>query len=347
MAEEKQENKKIQEKNINFFKKVIYSITKFERYPEMAAEGLSSAFKYLALIMLIFSTIVAGGFLYKLQDVAKKGIDYFRIELPDITYNNGILDVHSDEAITIDTGNLFVNKIIIDTKSKEEEQKYVDSISDDNTGIVILKDKIIIKARGMKEETTYKYPEIISSLTNQEINSITKQDILNYVTGSGMISLYVIFFILMIIYIFIIYSISVLVDTLLIAILGNITILFTKLKLKFSAVYSMSIYALTLSILLNAIYIVVNSITGFEMKYFQIMYTSIAYICLVAALFMIRLDFIKKQAEIMKMIEEQEKIRQEMNEKDEEKNEKPEDDEKKDEEKDEEESNKEPDGSEA
>ena len=27
-------------KNINFFKKLWYSITKFEKYPEMAAEGI-------------------------------------------------------------------------------------------------------------------------------------------------------------------------------------------------------------------------------------------------------------------------------------------------------------------
>ena len=33
--------------NINFFKKVWYSITKFEKYPEMATEGFGKAVKYL------------------------------------------------------------------------------------------------------------------------------------------------------------------------------------------------------------------------------------------------------------------------------------------------------------
>ena len=171
-----------------------------------------------------------------------------------------------------------------------------------------------------------------NSITNQKLESLSKQDILNYLNGSGMLSLYITFFIVMVIYIFIIYTISVLADTVVIAILGNITILFTKLKLKFSAVYNMAIYALTISIFLNAIYITVNSITGFEIKYFQIIYTSIAYVCLVAALFMIRLDLIKRQAELMKIREEQEKVRQEMNEKkekeeDQKENKKPEDEE--------------------
>lgn len=306
-----------EEKKLGFFKKVLYSISKFEKYPEMAAEGVPRAFKYLAQVMLIFSIIVAGGFVFKLQDTARKGIDYLQNGLPDMTYSDGKLDVNSNEAITIDTGELFINKIIIDTKVEDEEQinKHIASISTDNTGIVVLKDKLMIKASGTNEARIYTYPEILSNIANGEISNLTKQDIINYVTGSGMISVYAMFFVLMLIYVFIIYSISVLIDTLLIAILGNITIIFTKLKLKFSAVYSMAIYALTISIFLNAIYITINSITGFEMKYFQIMYTSIAYVCLVAALFMIRSDFVKKQAELIKIREEQEKVRQEMNEK--------------------------------
>ena len=44
-------------KKIGFFKKVWYSITKFERYPEMATEGVGSTFAYLAKLMLIFSAI--------------------------------------------------------------------------------------------------------------------------------------------------------------------------------------------------------------------------------------------------------------------------------------------------
>ena len=233
------------------------------------------------------------------------------------TYSDGKLNVTSNEAITINTGEMFVDKIIIDTKVEDEEQIniYTTSIPTESTGAVILKDKVIVKVGGSNATKSYTYPEILSSLSNGEINSFTKQDIVNYVTGSSIISVYIMFFILMLIYVFIIYSISVLVDTVLIAVLGNITLLFTRVKLKFSAVYNMAIYALTISIFLNAIYITVNSITGFEIKYFQIIYTSIAYVCLVAALFMIRLDLIKRQAELMKIREEQEKVRQEMNEK--------------------------------
>ena len=41
--------------NIPFFKKIWLSITKFERYPEMATEGVGRAISYLMKLMLIRS----------------------------------------------------------------------------------------------------------------------------------------------------------------------------------------------------------------------------------------------------------------------------------------------------
>lgn len=315
-----EQSEKKQEKRLGFFKKVFYSITKFEKYPEMAAEGISSSFKYLAQIMLIFSIIVSTGLEIELQQTVKKGTEYIKNELPNLNYSNGILNVESNETIKIDAEIPAIDKIIIDTntESKEQIEEYVESIPTDNTGIVLLKDKVIVKAIETNQRVEYNYQDVLDSM-NIKNDNLNKQDIINYLTGSGALSIYVMFFILIVVYIFIIYSISVLVDTLLIAVLGNITLLFTKLKLKFSAVYNMSVYALTLSILLNAIYIVVNSITGFEMSYFQIMYTSIAYVYLVAAIFLIRLDFEKKQAELMKIMEEQEKVKEELKEENKEK----------------------------
>ena len=319
------------EKKLGFFKKVYYSITRFEKYPQMAAEGTVSSFKYLGLLMLVFSLIVSIGLVVELRQTIKSGVDYIQNDLPDMKYINGELNVNSNAVINIDTTIPAIDHIIIDTSTDSEEQinKYMESIPTDNTGIIVLKNKILVKAVETNQRIEYTYKEILESLNiNQDM--LTKQDIINYLTGSGVISIYLMFFVLMIAYVFIIYSISVLVDTLLIAVLGNITTLFIKLKLKFSAVYNMSIYALTLSILLNALYTAINCVTGFEMSYFQIMYTSIAYVYLVAAIFLIRIDFEKKQAELMKIIEEQKKVKQDMKEQKEEtekdENKKPEDD---------------------
>ncbi len=73
----------------------------------------------------------------------------------------------------------------------------------------------------------------------------------------------------------------------------------------------MSVYAITLSLILRTIYVVVTMLTSFEIKYFDVMYVAVAYISLAAAIFLIKSDVIKQHLELMKIIEEgKEKIEQ-------------------------------------
>ena len=67
---------------------------------------------------------------------------------------------------------------------------------------------------------------------------------------------------------------------------------------KYGALYSLSISAITLSVILNAIYLIVNMFTGFVIPYFQIMYTLISYVYLIAALLIMRSEIIKKKVQI-------------------------------------------------
>lgn len=306
----------IQKNEMGFFKKLKNSIINIEKYPEMAAEGVLSALKHLVKIMLLFAVVISIGLVCQLNITIKNGVEYMKNELPDMTYSEGVLHVDSEEAITILNENSVVDKVIIDTNIEDQAKidEYVNSLDTEGSGIVVLKDKAIVKTAALASSTTYTYSELLSSVTDQSFDNITKDDVIGYLTGDGMYSVYTMFFVMMFIYTFIIYFMSVLVDTLVLAILGSITSLFTKLKIKFSAVYNMAVYALTLSIILNAIYIVVNMFTGFEIKYFQVMYTSIAYIYLVAAIFMIKSDFVKRQAELTKIMEVQKEVREEIKE---------------------------------
>ena len=56
---------------MNFFKKVWYSITKFEKYPELAALGFKKAIIYFTQIVIIFSIIYTGTFVYYVSNVAQ------------------------------------------------------------------------------------------------------------------------------------------------------------------------------------------------------------------------------------------------------------------------------------
>ena len=109
-----------------------------------------------------------------------------------------------------------------------------------------------------------------------------------------------------------IYLGTVLVDAVLYSLLGHVTALLSGLRLKFTAIYNIAAYSLTLPIILNLIYMVANILTGYTIQYFSIMYMAITCIYVITAILMIRSDVIKKQIELSKIIEEQEKVRQEI-----------------------------------
>ena len=73
----------------------------------------------------------------------------------------------------------------------------------------------------------------------------------------------------------------------------------------------MGIYALTLSIILYLLYIIVNVFTTFNIKYFEIAYNAIAYIYMITAILTIKSDLIKQQIELQMIQNEQKKVREE------------------------------------
>ena len=66
----------------------------------------------------------------------------------------------------------------------------------------------------------------------------------------------------------------------------------------------MSIFALTLPIILRIIYVALNVLANFEIKYFEVMYVAVSYISLAAAIFLIKSDVIKQHLQLMKILEE-------------------------------------------
>lgn len=158
---------------------------------------------------------------------------------------------------------------------------------------------------------TYKFAT--TDLTQiPEINEALTAEMLKSIENIPKIELYGIFYLLAVVFLYSFYFIITMVDVLLLSVLGFITSRIAKVPLKYSAIVSISCYALTLSIILNAIYILINRFTGFEIKYFQIMYNGIGYIYVVTAILMIKTDLIKQQIEIAKLEEEQKKIREEL-----------------------------------
>ncbi len=126
-----------------------------------------------------------------------------------------------------------------------------------------------------------------------------------------MVTICVIFMIISFVYLFIVYSLSVLIDVILLSIVGYLITKIAEIRFKYKSIFSMSIYALTLSIVLYLLYIIVNIFTTFDIEYFEIAYNAIAYIYIITAILTIKSDLIKEQIQLQKIKEEQKKVKEE------------------------------------
>ena len=332
MSEKNQENEKenivvdakgekIKTKKMNFFKKVRYSITKFEKYIEMSAEGIGRALKYILQITSIFVLIIA---LIGIFD-ANKGLNGFikNIEdnAPDFKYTEGqltLVDSEENKVYTIQDTDFNFGKIIVDLNTEDQNiiTEHENTIKSDsktnNAGIIFLKDKVMQVAKlpeGVEGETTISmtYDELVEGLFGSKDVEITKSNLIEFLNGNGRTNVLIINFTSYFIAYFIIYILSALIYTILLGIIGFAAAKVTKMKLTFKQLFAISAYAFTLSNILNMIYFTVNYFWGITIKYFDIAYIAIAYIYLIVVMFLIKFDSAKKKENQVKEEKEEKK----------------------------------------
>ena len=297
---------------LTFLKKIKISIFDFEKYQELATENVLKTLLYISIILIIFCLVMAGVYTYKFIIAVNDVRDYISENVDNITYENNILNVvpkNGEEITRIDNEILGI-KVIINTQTNDN-QKIEDSINEIKSignGILILKDKVLIKNELLNVPVEYSYKDVTEQYN---INVLNKQEVLDLLTINTMKPVMFMFLAIMLIYLFIVYWLSTLMDIVVLSIMAHIVALISRMRLKYSAVYNIATYSLTLPMILNIIYFIINAFTGFTIKYFQVMYTTIASIYIVTAILMIRADAIKRQMQLTQIMQEQEKIREE------------------------------------
>lgn len=309
MAEEgNNENKK--EKKEGFFKTVLKSIKNFEKYEDFGLEGIGKTSIYLLKIVAIFTLVITAMTMYKFSNSFNLAIDYFDKNVKSLKYEEGVLAVNENEKMEVISEENITGKIIVDTSELTEEQinEYRENIKNEANGIVLLREKVILKNEMLSSvsETSYK-----DFLEQYNITSLDKQGILDYF-NKNMPQIYASISITLYIYMFAVYIASILVDALVLGALGYLTARITGMRIRFGAAFSMGVHALTLPIILNMAYVILNGFTGYTIKYFQFMYTAISYIYVITAILIIKSDYIKRQTEVEKIKSEQDKIREEL-----------------------------------
>ena len=97
--------------------------------------------------------------------------------------------------------------------------------------------------------------------------------------------------------------------------IGWIALIFLRIKMKYSKLFTLSIYASTLSIILTVIYTMLNAFCGVYIEMFDYLSILIAYIYITAVIYMIRSDLIKQQIELIRIAnvqaEEKERLEKE------------------------------------
>ena len=299
-------------KRIGFFKRFIISIKDFEKFQDFATEKLSKAIKYFLMLMILFSIILSAVFTYKFYTI-NSDLKICLNKMPSFQIKNGILSVDSEEKQEFTDIAGTIDKIIIDSNELTDKKikEYINDIKMYDFAILFLKDKFVVNISSVNNQIEIEYNSL-----NEDygLKDIDKQEIITILSNDKIVYVYIIFFIIVTIYMFIIYSLNILLDVILLALVGYAISRIFGVKLKIKPLYIMSIYTLTLPIILNLIYIVLNVFTGFYIKYFRVMYNSVAIIILVAAILLIKSDLIKRQVELIKILEEQEKVKKELQE---------------------------------
>lgn len=330
---------------MSFFKKALEAIKNFEKYEDFALEEVKTSLTYFTKLILLFVIVISIVFTYQFYISANQAIEYFKAEIPELTFKNGELNVQSEEPILIENEEKIVSMIVIDTNSEENLQEYRSKIDLFGEGIIILKDRVIIRSNMLSNELVYDYKTIAQ---NYGISDFDKTMAESYLENLNNITTYIGGFFVIVVYMFIVYMLSGLLDAVMLGVLAWILAKIAAIKMQFKNGFNIGIYSLTLPIILNMIYIVINQLTGFKISNFQWMYSIISYIYVFIAILIIRTDLINRQSELIKLQEEQQKVREELRqEEQDEKKDKQEDKENKKEEEEDKQDDEQPDGSQA
>ena len=277
---------------LSFFRRMKMSIFDFDKYHIIASEGLGRAMMYLIKLMLLFALVMSAASIIKVSQLLDQGIEYFSSNVPNFYFENNEFVLDSETDVTIENHEYTDFKIILTNSETYSEDEIRDF---DGLTVAFTKKHVLLKQQNSTSITTQTYEELGNTI---DLNEINKNYIVNMFSGENSYNILANIFAVIFISTFLTYFLTAILDTIALSLLGFIVSRLIRIPFKYGALYSLSISAITLPVILNAIYLIVNMFTGFVIPYFQIMYTLIAYVYLIAALLIMRSEIIKKKVQI-------------------------------------------------
>ena len=281
---------------LSFFRRVKMSVFDFDKYHIIASEGLGRAIMYLVKLILVFALVLSIATIIKFSQLLDKATEYISNNVPNFYFENNQFVLDSTEDVKIENHE-YTDFLIVLTNSEiysEDEIRNFDGIV-----LTFTKNNVLFKQQNSTSIIAQSYEELNNTI---DISQINKDYLVNMASGENAYTILANIFAVIFISTFLTYFLTAILDTIALSLLGFIVSRLIKVPFKYGALYSLSISAITLSVILNAIYMVVNMFTGFVIPYFQIMYTLISYVYLIAALLIMRSEIIKKKVQIQVQI---------------------------------------------
>lgn len=298
------------ETKIGFFKRLKKAIFELEDYGYFLGERLTVAFKYFFLLLLLVSIVFSVAVTYKCFDALNKAYSYINNELPEFEYKDGALNM---EKIVDAYDHDYGFTLLIDTNNNLSENKlkeYKNKVySQGGYGIIFLNDKLVMLTSDAESEA--KYTQYLNAYTSEDIDTteeLNKQELINLLNQVGISGVLISIFIISVISVYFLNIIIVLSDVFVVSLFGWFAARLCGVNFKINPMISLGIYGLSLSIVLDLILDVIYIVTGFTVEYFNIIYLLIAYVYIIAAIFMIKYDLIKHTEELKKIIEVQKQV---------------------------------------
>ena len=277
---------------LSFFKRIKMSVFDFDKYHIIASEGLGRAMMYLVKLILIFALVISLATLIRFSQLLEKATEYLSNNVPNFYFENNQFVLDNTEDVKIENHE-YTDFLIILTNSEIYSE---DEIRDfDGIVLTFTKNNVLFKQQNSTSIITQSYEELNNTIDLTEVN---KEYLVNIPKGENAYTILANIFAVILISTFLTYFLTAILDTIALSLLGFIVSRLIRVPFKYGALYSLSISAITLPVILNTIYMVVNMYAGFVIPYFQLMYTLISYVYLIAALLIMRSEIMKKKVQI-------------------------------------------------
>jgi hypothetical protein len=243
---------------MGFFVQLKESVVRPKFYANIYNQGFGKTFKYLFLLFLI--TFIIGGMFFSFSFLTgvDKVIAEVQTKAPDFVLADGKLQVSGQQPLVYDEGN---TKVVVDTTGKTT----VESLSSNAGNYVLITEKEVVTQQGLRHQS-YKFSDFPI-----EFNKDMLMEKLPYLKS---------ILIIIGVFAFIFGLIGRLFWALVLSLGALVLDASLKTKLKYSKLYNICVYALTLPIIIELIKN--NALANFP--YFSIVYWGVGLIYVYLAL---------------------------------------------------------------